>query len=260
MTAAIITARGGSTRIPRKNVAYVCGLPLLAWSIIQAQNSRLVDDVFLTTDDSEMAEIGKAFGATVYRRPVWDNGVTAGQAFLNCIRKIEDDGKTYGTIVPMVPTACLRKPDHVDRLIAAHRATGRMVTTACPRKEMFIFRNEKPFHNRFKTNAVDNFYYAKQVTGDKFWSFSELLGGDSCDSCEKMVANWMRTPEMDIDNDIAPIDTSKQWCFIPVEPWQTIDIDYQEDLDLVRLVFEHYIMSRGGVRWYETYSEGGSAV
>lgn len=62
---AIITARGGSKRIPRKNIKEFCGKPILAYSIEAAINSGIFDEVMVSTDDKEIAEISKAYGANV---------------------------------------------------------------------------------------------------------------------------------------------------------------------------------------------------
>lgn len=62
---AIITARGGSKRIPRKNIRDFCGKPIIAYSIETALESKLFDEVMVSTDDEEIAEISKKFGATV---------------------------------------------------------------------------------------------------------------------------------------------------------------------------------------------------
>ena len=68
---AIIPARGGSKRIPRKNLIDICGLPLVAWSIIQARTAKQIGRVWVTTDDDEIAEVAIHFGASVIRRPEW---------------------------------------------------------------------------------------------------------------------------------------------------------------------------------------------
>lgn len=62
---AIITARGGSKRIPKKNIRDFCGKPILAYSIEAALSSRLFDHVMVSTDDTEIAEIAKKYGAEV---------------------------------------------------------------------------------------------------------------------------------------------------------------------------------------------------
>jgi N-acylneuraminate cytidylyltransferase len=62
---AIIPARGGSKRIPRKNIKFFMGLPMIAWSIKKALNSKIFDRVIVSTDDEEIACIAREYGAEV---------------------------------------------------------------------------------------------------------------------------------------------------------------------------------------------------
>jgi N-acylneuraminate cytidylyltransferase len=71
MRLAIIPARGGSKRIPRKNIKPFCGKPMMAWSIEAALQSGCFDAVVVSTDDAEIAEVAKQCGAEVpFMRPV----------------------------------------------------------------------------------------------------------------------------------------------------------------------------------------------
>ena len=65
MKIAIIPARGGSKRIPRKNIKGFCGKPMIAWSIEAAKVSGLFDRIIVSTDDDEIAEVAKQWGAEV---------------------------------------------------------------------------------------------------------------------------------------------------------------------------------------------------
>lgn len=70
MRLAIIPARGGSKRIPRKNIKDFCDKPIIGWSIEAAIKSRCFDAVIVSTDDEEIAEIARDFGAeTPFNRP-----------------------------------------------------------------------------------------------------------------------------------------------------------------------------------------------
>lgn len=70
MRLAVIPARGGSKRIPRKNIKPFCGKPMIAWSIEAALASACFDAVIVSTDDAEIAEVAKAHGAQVpFMRP-----------------------------------------------------------------------------------------------------------------------------------------------------------------------------------------------
>lgn len=71
MNIAIITARGGSKRIPRKNIRLFCGKPMIAWPIEAAKASGAFDHIFVSTEDQEIAQVAKKAGAEVpYLRPV----------------------------------------------------------------------------------------------------------------------------------------------------------------------------------------------
>ena len=65
MRVAVIPARGGSKRIPRKNIKAFCGKPMMAWSIEAAKASKLFDHVIVSTDDDEVAATAKQWGAEV---------------------------------------------------------------------------------------------------------------------------------------------------------------------------------------------------
>ena len=71
MRLAVIPARGGSKRIPRKNIKEFAGKPMIAWSIAAAQESGCFDRIIVSTDDSEIADVARSFGADVpFMRPM----------------------------------------------------------------------------------------------------------------------------------------------------------------------------------------------
>lgn len=71
MKLAIIPARGGSKRIPRKNIKPFCGKPMIAWSIEAALESGCFDRIIVSTDDEEIAEVARQYGAEVpFMRPL----------------------------------------------------------------------------------------------------------------------------------------------------------------------------------------------
>ena len=66
----LIPARGGSKRIPRKNIKLFHGKPLIAWSIENAIKSDIFDQIYVSTDDDEIAQIAKEYGAKIpFLRP-----------------------------------------------------------------------------------------------------------------------------------------------------------------------------------------------
>ena len=92
MNIAIIPARGGSKRIPRKNIKDFCGKPMIAHSIHAAQKSGVFDHIFVTTDDVEIANIAKKFGAQVpFMRPknLSDDYTQTRPVIIHAINEIE---------------------------------------------------------------------------------------------------------------------------------------------------------------------------
>ena len=70
MKLCVIPARGGSKRIPRKNIRHFCGKPMIAYAIEAAKSSNLFDNIVVSTDDNEIATISETFGAEIpFMRP-----------------------------------------------------------------------------------------------------------------------------------------------------------------------------------------------
>lgn len=105
---AIITARGGSKRIPRKNIKEFCGKPILAYSIEAALQSDLFDEVMVSTEDEEIAEIAKQYGAKVpfYRSEETSNDyATTNDVLLEVLSEYEKRGQKFDLGVCIYPTA-----------------------------------------------------------------------------------------------------------------------------------------------------------
>lgn len=105
---AIITARGGSKRIPRKNIKEFCGKPILAYSIEAAVQSGLFDEVMVSTDDEEIAEIGRQYGAKVpFFRSEKTSGdfATTNDVLLEVIEEYEKRGEHFDAACCIYPTA-----------------------------------------------------------------------------------------------------------------------------------------------------------
>lgn len=105
---AIITARGGSKRIPRKNIKLFLGKPILAYSIEAALASGLFDTVMVSTDDEEIAQIAKAYGAEVpfYRSEQTSNDYAATADVLSeVLEEYAKRGIYYETACVIYPTA-----------------------------------------------------------------------------------------------------------------------------------------------------------
>lgn len=105
---AIITARGGSKRIPGKNIKEFCGKPIIAYSIEAALESRIYDEVMVSTDSEEIAETAKTYGASVpfYRSPETSNDfATSADVIEEVLRKYQETGRAFDFFTCIYPTA-----------------------------------------------------------------------------------------------------------------------------------------------------------
>ena len=104
---AIITARGGSKRIPRKNIKDFMGKPIIAYSIEAALESGVFDEVMVSTDDDEIAEIAKKFGARVpfFRSEATSNDyATTTDVLLEVLSEYEKRGMKFDYMACLYPT------------------------------------------------------------------------------------------------------------------------------------------------------------
>jgi N-acylneuraminate cytidylyltransferase len=122
MKVAIIPARGGSKRIPRKNIKLFCGKPMMAWPLAAARESGCFDRIIVSTDDAEIAEVARGLGAEVpFMRPAALADDYTGT--IEVIAYAIDALKAQGTLVqaacciyataPFVRAEDLRRGDHV---------------------------------------------------------------------------------------------------------------------------------------------------
>jgi CMP-N,N'-diacetyllegionaminic acid synthase len=114
---AIITARGGSKGLPRKNVLPFCGKPLIAHTIDAAKNSRAVDRIVVSTDDEEIAAVSRAYGAEVpFVRPPELSTDTARsrEVLLHALEFLENQGAPVESFCLLQPTSPLRTSDDID--------------------------------------------------------------------------------------------------------------------------------------------------
>lgn len=105
---AVITARGQSKRVPRKNIKEFCGKPILAYSIEAAIGAEIFDTVMVSTEDEEIAEIAKQYGAEV---PFYRSEQTAGDyattndVLLEVLEEYEKRGMHFDIACCIYPTA-----------------------------------------------------------------------------------------------------------------------------------------------------------
>jgi CMP-N-acetylneuraminic acid synthetase len=117
----VIPARGGSKRFPRKNIALLAGRPLLSYAIDAARAAPTISEVFVSTEDDEIAAIAKECGATVpYMRPAKLAGdtVTADEVVADLVRHVQQtENRRFSVVALIQPTSPFVKPEHVDAAV-----------------------------------------------------------------------------------------------------------------------------------------------
>ncbi len=148
-TIAIITARGGSKRIPRKNIRDFCGKPILAYSIEAAMSSEIFDEVMVSTEDAEIAKIAKSYGANVpfFRSAETSNDyATTADVLLEVLAKYQVLGRDfqYGCcIYPTAPFVTAEKLKNAMEQLTEDGITSVVPVTAFPFPPMrgFLLEN-----------------------------------------------------------------------------------------------------------------------
>lgn len=118
MSICVIPARGGSKRIPRKNIKEFFGKPMIAWSIEAAKNSGIFSKILVSTDDDEITYIAKSFGAEVpFLRPkeLADDYTPTGDVMCHACKWIMDQGFDTSIVCCLYPTAPFVKPSDFNK-------------------------------------------------------------------------------------------------------------------------------------------------
>lgn len=139
MNITVIPARGGSKSIPRKNIINVAEKPLIAWSIEQARKSRLVDRVFVTTDDARIAAVSGKYGAEVIRRPkeLATDTASSEAALIHALSVIERD-VSVDRAVFLQATSPLREKDDIDNALECFDRNGADSLFSCTKMEDYF--------------------------------------------------------------------------------------------------------------------------
>lgn len=123
----IVTARGGSKGVPRKNIRLLGGKPLLAWTADAARGATRLARTILSTDDAEIAEVGRACGLEVpFMRPAELAGDRAPTlpVLEHAVAQLEAAGDRFDAICLLQPTNPLRTSALIDECIATLERTG----------------------------------------------------------------------------------------------------------------------------------------
>lgn len=216
MKIAIIPARGGSKRIPRKNIKIFCGKPMIAWSIEAARRSQLFDRIIVSTDDDEVAATARTWGGDVpFVRPpeLADDFVGTGPVIKHAVEWVAEHLGTPEFVCTIYATApFLRAEDLVagfERLVVSGAAIAFAVTsfpfpiqrairiTESGRVEMF-----QPEHRATRSQDLEPAYHD---AGQFYWS--------TADAVSKQIPAFSQAavPVILPRHRVQDIDTAEDW-------------------------------------------------
>lgn len=171
-TVAVIPARGGSVRIPKKNIKHLWGKPLIQYAIESAIDSGVVDRVIVSTDDPDIADVAIKLGAEVpFVRPIELSGdVPTEQVVMHAINEIETDGYIVDKVICLEPPVPFRNKNHIrDCIMMLERESVDSVVTVTKITErpewMLSIENGlvKPYTDRFINQGGAFFNYPSSM-------------------------------------------------------------------------------------------------
>lgn len=112
---AVIPARGGSKRLPKKNILKLDNKPLIGWTIEAAKKSRYIDDIVVSSDSNEILNIAATYGVRALKRPSELSGDTA--STFDTLKHAIKNSKKYDYIILLQPTSPLRTVEDIDGAI-----------------------------------------------------------------------------------------------------------------------------------------------
>lgn len=219
----LIPARGGSKRIPRKNLISFCGKPLMVWSIEQAQASKGVDKVYVSSEDADILDCAILNGAEVVLRPdeLARDSSTLEDVIEHFLKEVPTD-----ILVVLQPTSPLRLPNQIDTAL-----------------DYFNFAR---LNSLFSSNAENDIF----LFDSKFRAVT--FNG-------KRVGDYRRLNDMYYrENGSFYISNAFKYYpyynryggflgFYPMHKWQSYEIDEPEDIRVCEALMKEFILKEGYV-------------
>ena len=169
---AIITARGGSKRIPRKNIKEFCGKPIMAYSIEAALKSGIFDEVMVSTDSDQFSEIAKHYGASVpfLRSDETSNDfATTADVLIEVVEEYQKMGKQFDEVCCIYPTAPFITAERLREACGELRRRQAncimtVVKYSFPPQRGFVIRNNQiafqyPEYERTRSQDLEPIYH-----------------------------------------------------------------------------------------------------
>ena len=215
MNVAVIPARGGSKRIPRKNIKEFCGKPIIAWPIEVIKESKLFDRIIVSTDDAQIARVAENYGADIpFLRPaeLADDFSGTTEVISHAISWMHDQKWKLNVVCCIYPTSVFITVDDLEKGLKAFNSGDWKYAISVTNFDYPVFRSlkrhkgggvEMVFPQFFESRSQDlpetlhdaaQFYWGKPkawLNHDKFFDH---------DSIPVMIPRW-RVQDIDTEDD-----------------------------------------------------------
>jgi pseudaminic acid cytidylyltransferase len=221
---ALIPARGGSKRIPRKCIRVFAGEPMIAHPIRIAKQSGVFDRIIVSTDDDEIADIAKALGAEVpFIRPktLADDHTSISEVIKHAITLLQNDSSTLKFICRLSATAALINPQDIVKGYEHMKKGSR-----------FAMGIKAYTHPLSRALSMDSYGYVKMLHPEHFTSRTQDLVESYYDAGQFC---W-GTPENFLS--VTPPLLSESTTGIRLTAISGLDIDTEEDWELAEIIFK----------------------
>lgn len=214
MRVAVIPARGGSKRIPRKNIKPFCGEPMIAWSINAAQDSGCFDRIIVSTDDVEIADVARQYGAEVpFMRPAGlsDDHTGTTPVIRHAIEWLGQNGPSPDTVCCIYATApFIRASDIRDGLAALEGCDYAFSVTS------FAFPIQRAVRvtstNRIEMFNPEEFFTRSQDLEEAYHDAGQFYWGTAAAwLAERPIFGASSTPVILPRHRVQDIDTDEDW-------------------------------------------------
>lgn len=171
---AIIPARGGSKRLPRKNVRELSGKPLIGWTIEAAKNSNYIDEVIVSSDDAEILSISSDFGAKTLHRP--NELATDTATSFDAVKHTIENTHPFDYVILLQPTSPLRTSKQIDEAIELLiSANADAVISVCEMDHSPLWSNTLPENGSMENFLRDDIKNKRSQELEKYYRLNGAI-------------------------------------------------------------------------------------
>ena len=223
---AIILSRGNSKAIPKKNIRKFCGKPLLTWSIEQAQNTKNISSVWISSDNEEILNIAKKENAEIIKRPksLSTDKSSSESGWIHAIKEVEKKQK-IDLVVALQATSPIRESKDLDKAIKKFKRVKADSMFSCSKlSDFFLWKKQ---NNRYTSLNYD--YKRRKRRQEIKKQYLEngsfyLFKPEILKKCNNRLGG--------------KID------MIELEFWKSFEIDSLESLRLCEILMKNYLLKK----------------